>query len=89
MRKRTIATPAGEPNLEIIMTPEQEAERDAKEAKELALKEKTKYRKERRHAYPPLQDQLDMIFKDAINGTTHWVELVKSIKEKYPKPGDK
>lgn len=35
-------------------------------------------------AYPSIQEQLDMQYKDAINGTTDWVDLISSIKEKYP-----
>lgn len=39
----------------------------------------------RRKAYPPLADQLDMIYWDMKNGTKKWIELIDSIKTKYPK----
>jgi hypothetical protein len=33
-----------------------------------------------------IQDQLDMQYHDAVNGTNTWKDWVKSIKEAYPKP---
>lgn len=39
------------------------------------------YRESRRRAYPPLLDQLDMIYHD-FEG---WKETIRLIKEKYPK----
>lgn len=35
--------------------------------------------------YPPLVEQLDMIYHDLEDGTNNWQTLIKSIKEKYPK----
>ena len=35
--------------------------------------------------YPSIQEQLDMQYWDAVNGTTTWLDLVSNIKEKYPK----
>lgn len=35
--------------------------------------------------YPLVTDQLDMIYKDKVNGTTTWQDLITSIKNKYPK----
>lgn len=35
--------------------------------------------------YPPLAEQLDMIYHDLEDGTNNWQTLIKSIKEKYPK----
>lgn len=35
--------------------------------------------------YPPLTEQLDMIYHDLEDGTNNWQTLIKSIKEKYPK----
>lgn len=34
------------------------------------------------NAYPPIAEQLDMIFHDI----DQWRETIKAIKEKYPKP---
>lgn len=43
------------------------------------------YRRQREISYPPLADQLDMIYHDMINGTSLWPELIASIKKQYPK----
>jgi hypothetical protein len=44
------------------------------------------YAQLRAAAYPPIADQLDVQFKDALNGTTTWVDSIAAIKAKYPKP---
>jgi len=36
--------------------------------------------------YASIGDQLDMQFKDAVNGTTTWKDHVAAVKAKYPKP---
>ena len=36
--------------------------------------------------YLPVGDQLDMQYKDSINGTTTWKDHVAAVKAKYPKP---
>jgi hypothetical protein len=43
------------------------------------------YRELRQQAYPSLQDQQDMQYWDAINGTTIWQDTITAIKEEYPK----
>lgn len=43
----------------------------------------TEYMRLRAAAYPPLQDQLDMIYNKGIDG---WKAEIKKIKLKYPKP---
>lgn len=45
----------------------------------------TGYMASRRREYPPIEEQLDMIYWDKINGTNDWQELIGSIKTKYPK----
>lgn len=35
--------------------------------------------------YPPIAEQLDIIYHDMEDGTTVWHDLIKSIKNKYPK----
>ena len=37
-------------------------------------------------AYPSLQEQMDMQYWDAINGTTKWKDLITKIKSDNPKP---
>ena len=42
----------------------------------------------RQHAddgYRPIEDQQDMQYWDAVNGTTTWQDHIRSVKEKYPK----
>ena len=36
--------------------------------------------------YLPIEQQLDMQYWDAVNGTTTWKDHVASVKSKYPKP---
>tara|TARA_Y100000401_G_scaffold108813_1_gene104411 strand:- start:195 stop:518 length:324 start_codon:yes stop_codon:yes gene_type:complete len=36
--------------------------------------------------YASIGDQLDMQYKDAINGTTTWKDHITAVKAKYPKP---
>lgn len=43
------------------------------------------YAELRAAAYPPIADQLDMQFKDALNGTTTWVDAIAAVKAMYPK----
>ena len=35
--------------------------------------------------YPPIGEQLDMIYWDKINNTTKWQDMITTIKTKYPK----
>ena len=43
------------------------------------------YQRSRASEYPPIGDQLDMIYKDMKNGTTTHAEAVEEVKTKYPK----
>ena len=43
------------------------------------------YHVQRAEAYPPITDQLDMIYWDKVNGTNLWQEKIAEIKRKYPK----
>jgi hypothetical protein len=44
------------------------------------------YQRDRAPEYPSLQEQLDMQYWDAINGTTTWQDAINAVKTKYPKP---
>ena len=46
--------------------------------------EKT-YIEKRLMEYPPISDQLDMIYWDKANNTNLWQEKIAKIKAKYPK----
>ena len=39
----------------------------------------------RKREYPPIQDQLDMIYWDKINGTKIWEQTITKIKKETPK----
>tara|TARA_X000001382_G_scaffold285_2_gene388 strand:+ start:2120 stop:2437 length:318 start_codon:yes stop_codon:yes gene_type:complete len=43
------------------------------------------YAQKREQEYPHVKDQLDMIYKDQLNGTTTWKDAITTIKNKYPK----
>ena len=36
--------------------------------------------------YPSIQEQLDMQYKDALNGTTTWKDKIDEVKSRFPKP---
>ena len=44
------------------------------------------YARNRALEYPPIADQQDMQFHDAIDGTTTWQDAIQAVKNKYPKP---
>lgn len=46
--------------------------------------EKT-YAEKRKEAYPPIAEQLDMLYWDKLNNTSNWSDLITEIKRKYPK----
>jgi hypothetical protein len=47
--------------------------------------ESKQYQRDRALSYPSIQDQLDMLYWDKINGTNKWEETINLIKTKYPK----
>ena len=63
-------TPPNEEQIQAVQT-----EYDAKQ-----------YQRTRATNYPRIQEQLDMQYHDAVNGTTTWKDWVKSIKDAHPKP---
>ena len=44
------------------------------------------YIQARQEAYGSIGDQLDMQYKDAVNGTTTWKDHVAQVKSNNPKP---
>lgn len=44
------------------------------------------YQDKRRELYAPIEEQLDMQYKDAINGTTTWIDHITFVKTSVPKP---
>jgi len=45
------------------------------------------YQEERRKAYAPIGDQLDMIYWDKVNGTDLWVQHIAEVKLRIAKTG--
>tara|TARA_Y100001949_G_C15680465_1_gene197914 strand:+ start:162 stop:479 length:318 start_codon:yes stop_codon:yes gene_type:complete len=43
------------------------------------------YRQKRIKEYPHWRTQLDMLYKDQVNGTTTWQDKITEIKDAYPK----
>ncbi len=46
--------------------------------------EKT-YTEKRVAEYPPITEQLDMMYWDKVNGTSVWRDTIATVKAKYPK----
>lgn len=44
------------------------------------------YDQKRRNEYPAVEEQLDMLYWDLMNGTDNWRDKITEIKTKYPKP---
>ena len=66
-------------------TPPTEKEIDTELARLQAEHDAQEYARNRASSYPPIGDQLDMIYKDMKNGTTTHAEAVEAVKTKYPK----
>ncbi len=47
---------------------------------------KDKYKDKRRVEYPSVENQLDMLYNDTINGTTTWTDAIGNVKTEFPKP---
>ena len=62
---------------------------DAVSKKEAELKadyDSKQYQRDRATSYPSIQEQLDMQYWDAVNGTKKWQEAVAKVKTDNPKP---
>ena len=44
------------------------------------------YQRDRVGHYPRIEDQLDMIFHDQVDGTTTFKEAIQAVKDANPKP---
>lgn len=53
--------------------------------KEAPPKPEPTYADKRRGEYPSIEEQLDMLYWDMVNGTSKWKDMRTSIKNKYPK----
>jgi hypothetical protein len=69
-----------------LHTPEEEAEIASRESEYKAEQDATEYKRGREQGYGSVQDQLDQIYWDQVNGTTTWVDHITSVKQQHPKP---
>ena len=71
--------PSKQPTEEAIQAKlaELQAEYDAKQ-----------YQRDRETSYPSIQEQLDMQYHDAVNGTTTWKDAIAKVKTDNPKPSE-
>jgi len=46
------------------------------------------YQRDRAESYPSIQEQLDMQYWDAVNGTTKWKDAIAKVKTDNPKPSE-
>jgi hypothetical protein len=44
------------------------------------------YSGKRVRAYPSIQEQLDLLYWDKVNGTNNWEAAIEAVKTEYPKP---
>ena len=58
----------------------------AKQTELQAEYEANQYQRDRAVAYPSIQDQLDMQYHDAVDGTTTWKDSIAKVKADNPKP---
>ena len=57
----------------------------AKQQELIAEYNAKQYQRDRAKAYPSIQEQLDLIYWDKINGTDNWEQAINAVKAQYPK----
>ena len=81
---KAVATKDG--GIRVKMTDEEVAAREAEEAVVLAEMSAVAYIAARKTGYGDVGDQLDMMYWDAVNGTTEWQDHIAAVKAANPKP---
>jgi len=71
--------------LDAVQTEPTQSEIDAEITRLQAEYDSNQYQRDRATAYPSLQDQADMQYWDAVNGTTTWQDAIAKVKADYPK----
>jgi len=66
-------------------TPISKADIEAKIAELQTAYDNNAYQRVRATAYPSWQEQLDMQYKDLLNGTTTWKDAIAKVKSDNPK----
>ena len=67
----------------VLMTDAETTERNAQIAELEAEEAANGYKRQRANEYPSIEDQLDDIYHNGIDG---WKATIKTTKDKYPKP---
>ena len=57
-------------------------------AKEALINARDAHLRPREKAYPTIQEQLDMQYKDVLNSTTTWKDAIAKVKSDNPKSED-
>ena len=63
-----------------------DAEIDAEIVRLAAEYASQQYARDRAAAYPPIGEQLDMMYWDSVNDTTTWASAIAAVKAAHPKP---
>jgi len=71
--------------LDAVQIEPTQSEIDAEVIRLQAEYDSNQYQRDRAIAYPSLQDQADMQYWDAVNGTTTWQDAIAKVKADYPK----
>ena len=58
---------------------------EAKQAELQTAYDNNEYQRDRAKEYPSLQEQMDLQYKDLLNGTTTWKDAVAKVKSDNPK----
>jgi hypothetical protein len=56
------------------------------EAERIEKEKALQYQRDRSKAYPTIQEQLDLLYWDKVNGTSNWEAAIEAVKTEYPKP---
>jgi uncharacterized protein YccT (UPF0319 family) len=65
-------------------TAKSEADKAATDAAKAEAAQKLTYQYKR--TYPSINEQMDMQYHDAVDGTTTWKDAIKAVKDANPKP---
>lgn len=71
-----------ENGIKIELTATEVLAREAEEKESQEQQDKTQWIRDRKAAYPSVEDQLDLIYHTTL---TNWKTTIKAIKDKYPK----
>lgn len=82
-----IGDETGEPSYDLLIWGNPDAPKPTREEFDEAVRQAyaLSYRGQRRNAYPPITEQLDMIFHGGID---EWREQIQAVKDQFPKESD-